>query len=65
MCHTLQKLDLRNNEIEDEDNFSFLASLPKLKYINISSNPVVLRDNFENSLREYLGHVDHINFSGE
>ncbi len=64
MCHSLEKINLNNNEIDEEDNISFLASLSKLQYINFSNNPIVLKGNFEFSLKKYLSHVNKIDHAG-
>ena len=60
MCHTLKSVDLSNNEVEEEDNISFLASLTMLTYINISNNPIGSKDDYLPTLRKYLSHVDKI-----
>ncbi len=64
MCHSLEKINLKYNEIDEEDNITFLASLPKLEYINFTNNPIVLKENFINSLKKYLSHINKIEHVG-
>lgn len=39
MCSSIKVLKLNDNKIEDEDNFSFLVSLPNLQILHINNNP--------------------------
>ena len=50
MCHTLTSVNLSNNEVEEEDNISFLASLSGLTYINISNKSPRSDDRSESTI---------------
>lgn len=39
MCSSIKILKLNDNNIENEDNFSFLVSLPNLQILHIKNNP--------------------------
>lgn len=39
MCSSIKILKLNDNKIENEDNFSFLVSLPNLQVLHIKNNP--------------------------
>ena len=39
MCSSIKILKLNDNKIENEDNYSFLVSLPNLQILNISPQP--------------------------
>lgn len=39
MCSSIKILKLNDNKIENEDNFSFLVSLPNLQILHIKNNP--------------------------
>ena len=60
MCHTIEKINLRNNEIEEEDNLIFVANLSNLKYINLNNNPIQLKAAYLRLVQQYLSHVEVI-----
>ena len=41
MCSSIKILKLNDNNIENEDNFSFLVSLPNLQILHIKNNPFI------------------------
>uniref|UniRef100_A0A0B7AGM6 Geranylgeranyl transferase type-2 subunit alpha n=2 Tax=Arion vulgaris TaxID=1028688 RepID=A0A0B7AGM6_9EUPU len=54
----LEKLFLRNNRLSSPLNFHQLQSCPRLKYLNISENPICENENLIEGLRELLNNVE-------
>lgn len=54
MCSSLQRLDLRNNSISEEENISFLGGLSDLKYLSMENNPIRKNDKYKELVNKYL-----------
>jgi Leucine-rich repeat (LRR) protein len=55
MCHKLKKINLSNNQVEDEDNLTFISNLQNLEEINLENNPIVLTNSYEIWWNNFLG----------
>jgi hypothetical protein len=62
MCQDLTWVDLSNNVVEEEDNLTFLAALPKLEYINICNNPIGIKEDYISILKNSLSHVKKVEY---
>lgn len=61
MCYSIQSINLRNNLVEEEDNFLFLSGLTNLVYFNITNNPIQSCNKKVSGLvKKYLSHVESV-----
>jgi hypothetical protein len=58
MCHSIQNLNLEQNEIEDEDNIVYLSSLLDLKCLNLNKNPIQKSNSYQSLVRKYLTRLE-------
>ncbi len=60
MCYSLKIINLKHNQIEEEDNLAFLSDLNNLEYLNLSNNPIQIKYNYASLIDKYLAHVKKI-----
>jgi hypothetical protein len=53
MCGNLRKLNLKDNQIEDDDNLFYISSLP-LVFVNLTGNPIHSRNNYKDLIKMNL-----------
>ena len=49
--------DLSNNRIESFEEIGYMASISELKYLNIESNPITIKPQFNKIIRNILKNV--------
>jgi hypothetical protein len=60
MCTSIIKINIKHNDVEEEDNISYLSSLVRLKWLNMKFNPVTMNDNYKNLIQKYLPQIEHL-----